>query len=104
MLSNFPNPLTDPKPDPESQPSPNTMRFFASYITLLLLSISTALAANVGRENVEVASKPKPPKVCDPKAKGSNLAQLQYEALADFANLFVVKQDVLTAFNRYVPG
>lgn len=80
------------------------MRFFASYITLLLLSISTALAANVGRENVEVASKPKPPKVCDPKAKGSNLAQLQYEALADFANLFVVKQDVLTAFNRYVPG
>ncbi|KAF5320131.1 hypothetical protein D9611_010277 [Ephemerocybe angulata] len=81
------------------------MRFFTSSFTVLLLSVS-ALAMNVGRaevEAVDAASKPKP-KVCDPKAKGGNLAQLQYEALADFADLFVNQQDVLTAFNRYVPG
>lgn len=80
------------------------MRFFTSSFTVLLLSVS-ALAMNVGRADAEAAdaaSKPKP-KVCDPKANGGNLAQLQYEALADFADLFVNQQDVLTAFNRYVP-
>ncbi|KAJ2933196.1 hypothetical protein H1R20_g3897, partial [Candolleomyces eurysporus] len=80
------------------------MRFLASFITALLVSTS-ALAVNVNfaRQSLD-AARPKPPKVCDRNAKGKDLAQKQYEALADYANLFVFKQDVQTSFDRYVPG
>ena len=83
------------------------MRFITSFITVLLLAVSAlALNINVARTSSEVqtAGKPKPPKVCDPKYKKADLAQKQYEAVADFADLFVNKHDVLTAFNRWVPG
>ncbi|RXW23399.1 hypothetical protein EST38_g2438 [Candolleomyces aberdarensis] len=83
------------------------MRFITSFITVLLLAVSAlALNVNIARTSSEVqtASKPKPPKVCDPKYNKADLAQKQYEAVADFADLFVNKQDVLTAFNRWVPG
>jgi hypothetical protein len=92
------------------------MRFLTSFFTLLLLSVSAlALNINVVREDAEVATTDATtdaelttaslkPKVCNPFYKGSDLAQKQYEALADYADLFVNKQDVLTAFNRYIPG
>jgi hypothetical protein len=82
------------------------MRFITSFITALLLAVSAlALNVNVARTSeVATASKPKPPKVCDPKYNKADLAQKQYEAVADFADLFVNKHDVLTAFNRWVPG
>ena len=88
------------------------MRFLTSFLTLLLLSVSAlALNVNVVREDAEVATADAEvttaslkPKVCNPNYKGSDLAQKQYEALADYADLFVNKQDVLTAFNRYIPG
>lgn len=68
------------------------MRFFQLlYIAILLLAVS-ALASNISRDAV-----------CDYKAKG-DLAQLQYEALVGFADLLIVKRDVLAAFDRYIPG
>ena len=44
------------------------------------------------------------PKVCDTTVKGPNLEKLQKEAFANYVNLWVTKRDVLTAYNRYVPG
>lgn len=89
------------------------MRFLTSFLTLLLLSVSAlALNVKVARETAEAAvtdadaslASKKPPKVCNPNYRGSDLGQKQYEALADYADLFINKQDVLTAFNRYMPG
>ncbi|RXW23392.1 hypothetical protein EST38_g2437 [Candolleomyces aberdarensis] len=88
------------------------MRFLTSFLTLLLLSVSAlALNFNVVRQDAEVAttdaelaSASLKPKVCNPNYRGSDLGQKQYEALADYADLFIKKQDVLTAFNRYIPG
>ncbi|EAU82488.1 hypothetical protein CC1G_08239 [Coprinopsis cinerea okayama7 len=47
---------------------------------------------------------PWPPKVCDYTAKGPHLEAKQQAALADFARLYVVANDINTAFNRWIPG
>jgi predicted SnoaL-like aldol condensation-catalyzing enzyme len=80
------------------------MRFLTSFIVTLLVSTSAlALDMNIARQSLD-AARPKPPRVCNPNTKGNDLGQKQYEALADYANLFVFKQDVQTSFDRYVPG
>jgi hypothetical protein len=79
------------------------MRFLTSFITVLLLSVS-AMALNVVARTDTGDNKPSKPKVCDPNAKGKDLERKQYDAVADFADLFLFKQDIRGAFDKYVPG
>ncbi|KAJ2933203.1 hypothetical protein H1R20_g3898, partial [Candolleomyces eurysporus] len=78
------------------------MRFLTSFIAVLLLSVS-AMALNVARTDT-AGKKPPHSKVCDPNAKGKDLEKRRYDAVADFADLFLFKQDIRAAFDKYVPG
>ena len=73
------------------------MRILSSFIlALLLCSFGSA-----ERHETPVLKKAR---VCDPKIKVPNLEKLQKQAFADYVDLWVTKRDVLTAYNRYVPG
>ncbi|TEB19463.1 hypothetical protein FA13DRAFT_1697793 [Coprinellus micaceus] len=73
------------------------MHIFASSTIALLLCLFASAEGNAS----SAATKPK---LCDPNIKGPDLENLQKEAFADYVALWVTKRDVLTAYNRYVPG
>lgn len=70
---------------------------YSLFVTLVLCTSTLAY------EYLRSSFKPEG-KVCNPEARGPNLEKLQREAFADYVNLWVTNKDVLTAYNRYVPG
>ncbi|EAU93632.1 hypothetical protein CC1G_02862 [Coprinopsis cinerea okayama7 len=75
------------------------MRFFSTLFTTLPCVALCTLALSV-----DANSKTPRPKVCDPYAKGPRLAELQEEAIQEFAHLWLVKKDIQTAWDRWIPG
>ncbi|KAJ3532672.1 hypothetical protein NMY22_g7644 [Coprinellus aureogranulatus] len=75
------------------------MRTLLSLLLVPLLIVATALAGDEVRYGVDLKTR-----VWNPNAKGPNIEKLQHDAFVDYVNLWVTQRDVLTAYDKYVPG
>ncbi|EAU82486.1 hypothetical protein CC1G_08237 [Coprinopsis cinerea okayama7 len=81
------------------------MRLSNLLAALSLVSIAYAAVTNKGPSKRPPGHHgPWPPAVCNPKAKGPHLEAQQKAAFVDYTYLLTVKHDILTAYNRWVPG